>query len=89
MDYTRPNLDLVKAGTVYGLVAQPLYDEFYQAVVLVGEAIDGKPVQYRNLLPAPIIFAADLAKYYEFNDRADQGISGVTSPVTPVPSATP
>jgi len=41
MDYTRPNLDLVKAGKVYGLVAQPLYEEFYQAVVLVGKAIDG------------------------------------------------
>jgi ribose transport system substrate-binding protein len=89
MDYTRPNLDLVKAGKVYGLVAQPLYDEFYQAVVLVGEAIDGKPVTYRNLLPAPIIYAADLAKYYEFNDRADAGIAGVTLPVTPMPSATP
>src|SRR5512133_4264058 len=42
MDYTRPNLDLVKAGKVYGLVAQPLYDEFYQAVELVGKAIDGQ-----------------------------------------------
>ena len=31
MDYTRPNLDLVKEGKVYGLVAQPLYEEFYQA----------------------------------------------------------
>jgi ribose transport system substrate-binding protein len=85
MDYTRPNLDLVKAGKVYGLVAQPLYDEFYQAVVLVGEAIDGKPVQYRNLLPAPVIFAKDLDKYYAFNDRAEAGISGVTPPATAAP----
>jgi len=89
MDYTRPNLDLVKAGKVYGLVAQPLYDEFYQAVVLVGEAIDGKPIQYRNLLPAPVIFLKDLDKYYAFNDRAEAGIAGVTAPATAVPSPTP
>jgi len=81
MDYTRPNLDLVKAGKVYGLVAQPLYDEFYQAVALVGQAIDGKPVQYKNLLPAPVIFLKDLDKYYAFNDRAEAGISGVTPPM--------
>jgi ribose transport system substrate-binding protein len=75
MDYTRQNLDLVKAGKVYGLVAQPLYEEFNQAVKLVGEAIDGKTVEYKNLLPAPIIYAADLAKYYDFNDRAEKGIN--------------
>lgn len=74
MDYTRPNLDLVKQGKVYALVAQPLYDEFYKAVELVGQAIDGKNVEYRNLLPAPIITASDLAKYYEFNDRAEKAI---------------
>jgi ribose transport system substrate-binding protein len=88
MDYTRPNLDLVKAGKVYGLVAQPLYDEFYQAVTLVGQAIDGKPVQYRNLLAAPVIFLKDLDSYYAFNDRAEAGISGVTPPQTPVPAPT-
>jgi ribose transport system substrate-binding protein len=89
MDYTRPNLDLVKAGKVYGLVAQPLYDEFYQAVALVGEAIDGKTVQYKNLLPAPVIFLKDLDKYYAFNDRAEAGIAGVTPPQTPVPTKAP
>ena len=88
MDYTRPNLDLVKAGKVYGLVAQPLYDEFYQAVVLVGEAIDGKPLQYKNLLPAPVIFLKDLDKYIAFNDRAEAGIAGVTPPM-PAPTAKP
>jgi ribose transport system substrate-binding protein len=75
MDYTRPNLDLVKAGKVYGLVAQPLYEEFNQAAKLVGMALDGKTVEYRNLLPAPIIFAADLDKYYSFNDRAEASIN--------------
>lgn len=74
MDYTRPNLDLVKQGKVYALVAQPLYDEFHKAVELVGQAIDGKTIEYRNLLPAPIITVNDLAKYYDFNDRAEKAI---------------
>jgi len=89
MDYTRPNLDLVKAGKVYGLVAQPLYDEFYKAVELVGQAIDGKTVQYKNLLPAPVILAKDLDAYYAFNDRAEAGIAGVTPPATAVPTKAP
>jgi len=75
MDYTRPNLDLVKSGKVYGLVAQPLYEEFYKAAELVGMALDGENVEYLNLLPAPVIFAADIDTYYEFNDRAEAGIS--------------
>ena len=74
MDYTRPNLDLVKAGKVYGLVAQPLYDEFYNSVVLLGKVLDGQTVEYKNLLPAPILLLADLDKYYSFNDRAEAGI---------------
>ncbi len=86
MDYTRQNLDLVKAGKVYGLVAQPLYEEFYQAALLVGKAIDGQPIEYRNLLPAPVIFLADLDQYYGFNDRAEAGIAGVTAPATAVPT---
>jgi len=75
MDYTRQNLDLVKAGKVYGLVGQPLYEEFYKAAELVGDAIDGKTVQYKNLLPAPIITVKDLDKYYQFNDKAEAGIN--------------
>lgn len=75
MDYTRANLDLVKDGKVYGLVAQPLYEEFYASAELLGKALDGKSIEYRNLLPAPIILAKDLDKYYSFNDRAEAGIN--------------
>jgi ribose transport system substrate-binding protein len=53
MDYTRPNLDLVKEGKVYGLVGQPLYEEFYSCAEILGKAVAGETVEYRNLLPAP------------------------------------
>jgi ribose transport system substrate-binding protein len=74
MDYTRPNLDLVKEGKVYGLVAQPLYEEFYKSVELLTDILDGKEIEYLNLLPAPIVTAADLEKYYAFNDRAEESM---------------
>ncbi len=76
MDYTRPNLDLVRDGKVYALVGQPLYEEFYNSVELLVSAINGDEVEYLNLLPAPIITAADLDAYYGFNDRAEAGIAG-------------
>ena len=72
MDYTRPNLDLVKEGLVYGLVAQPLYEEFYASVDLLLKSLNGDPLEYRNLMPAPIITIDDLDAYYGFNDRAEQ-----------------
>lgn len=72
MDYTRPNLDLVKAGKVYALVGQPLYEEHYQAVVLLDKILRGEKVPYENPLPAPLITKADLDKYYQINDMVDQ-----------------
>jgi hypothetical protein len=41
----------------------------------LGKVLDGQKVEYRNLLPAPIITAADINKYYEFNDRAEKSIN--------------
>ncbi len=72
MDYTRPNLDLVKAGKVYALVGQPLYEEHYQAVVMLDKILRGEKVPYENPLPAPLITKADLDKYYQLNDKVDQ-----------------
>ena len=85
MDYTRPNLDLVKAGKVYALVGQPLYEEFYTSAKLLVDTLNGKTVEYRNLLPAPIITIKELDQYYAFNDRAEKGIEG--QPATAVATA--
>jgi len=75
MDYTRPNLDLVKEGKVYGLVAQPLYEEFYGCAELLDKVLNGETIEYRNLMPAPIITIADLDAYYGFNDRAEASMN--------------
>jgi ribose transport system substrate-binding protein len=70
MDYTRQNLDLVKAGDVFGLVAQPLYAEAEKDVDLAGQLALHQPVQYKNVLPSPIITASDLQPYYDILTQA-------------------
>lgn len=70
MDYTRQNLDLVKAGSVYGLVAQPLYPEGEKAAELAGALAQGQSVSYANVMPSPVIGSADLGTYYDILTKA-------------------
>jgi ribose transport system substrate-binding protein len=65
MDYTRQNLDIVKSGAAFGLVAQPLYEEGAKSIDLLADIADGKTVPFRNPLPALVIKADDLAPYYD------------------------
>ncbi len=81
MDYTRPNLDLVKEGKVYGLVAQPLYEEFYSCAETSwarrsmarrwNTTTCCRPDHHRR---------RPVDKYYAFNDRAEAGIAGKAEP---------
>ena len=72
MDYVRQNLDLVKKGDVYAIVAQPLFQEGAKTADLLAQLAEGKKVPYENWLPAPIVRKADLATYYAFLDEAGQ-----------------
>ena len=71
MDYVRQNLTLVKEGWVYMLVGQPLFEEFYYAVVLLELHKMGYPVPYENTLPAPLVTIENVDKYYAINDLAE------------------
>lgn len=70
MDYTRQNLDLIKAGEVYGVVAQPLFAEAEKVVELAGALAEGESVEYLNILPSPVITSGDLQPYYDILDEA-------------------
>lgn len=72
MDYTRVNLDLVKAGWVYAVVGQPLYEETYKCVELLIMALKGEEVPYANTMDSPIITADMVDKYYGYADRVDK-----------------
>jgi ribose transport system substrate-binding protein len=86
MDYTRPNLDLVKAGKVFGLVGQPLYQEFHDAVYLLDKVFKGQAYDFANPSIAPIITADKLDAYYKLNDDVEAKLgAGANAAATPKP----
>jgi len=72
MDYIRQNLDLIKSGASYGLVAQPLYEESAKVAELLGQLAKGESVPYRNVLPSKVITKDDLDPYYKILESAGQ-----------------
>ena len=76
MDYSEQNLDWVKDGWVYALVGQPLYEETYQAVELLVELLKGNDIKFQNDYPAPLIFAEDVGKYYDYGTRVTERWGG-------------
>jgi ribose transport system substrate-binding protein len=75
MDYTKPNLDLVKSGWVYALVGQPIYEETYKCVELLIAHLQGEPVEFANTYPSPIITINDLDKYYEYDAKLQEALN--------------
>ena len=69
MDYAKANLDLVKSGEVYGIVAQPIYQEHAKAADVMKQIICGQKVPYMQTMPAPVVTKAGLDEYYNFLDR--------------------
>ena len=80
-DMTRPNMDLVKAGKVFALAAQPGYEEHQQAVDLIAKSMCGETVPYANELTTAIVQADGLAPYYKIVDEE--------TPYTPAPVPSP
>jgi ribose transport system substrate-binding protein len=72
MDYIRQNLDIVKSGAAYGVVAQPLYEESAKTAELADALAMGKTVTYLNPLPASVVTAKDLDPFYKMLDSAGQ-----------------
>jgi ribose transport system substrate-binding protein len=88
MDYTQVNLDLVKSGKVFGIVAQPIYDEMSGAAGLLYKAANGEKVPYWTVLPAPLVTAADVQPYYDILGRLSANFRASINPASVV-TATP
>lgn len=71
MDATRVNLDLVKNGEVWGLVAQPLYEETKGSAELLYKMANGEEVPYWTILDAPLVTADDVDPYYGILERLE------------------
>jgi ribose transport system substrate-binding protein len=85
MDYTRVNLDLVKSGQIYGVVAQPLYEESYAAGVILSKMASGEKVPYWSVLEAPLVTKDNLDAYYKILDNFEPNMrpTPTTVPATP------
>jgi ribose transport system substrate-binding protein len=80
MDYTRVNLDLVKNGEVFGIVAQPLYDECKGSAELLYKMANGEKVPYWTILDAPLVTKANMADYYAILDRMEAKMRPTPAP---------
>lgn len=74
MDYTRVNLDLVKNGEVFAIVAQPLWDESYGAAKLLDQVIHGGKIPWWTKLPAPIVTKDKLAPYQALLQKVEAAL---------------
>ena len=74
MDYTRVNLDLVKSGKIYAIIAQPLYEEGGKSVELLDQYLRTGKVEYYNVLDAPLVTADKLDYYYKLLDDVEKAM---------------
>ncbi len=70
MDYTRPNLDLVRSGRAFAVVAQPIFEEHALAVEALRDVICGEQVEAEVLPESPIVTRANADDYYAILDKA-------------------
>ena len=83
MDYTQVNLDLVKDGQIFGIVAQPLYDETEGAAELLAKMAAGEEVPYWTVLEAPLVTAADVGTYQDLLDGLADRMRPAVNPDAP------
>lgn len=69
MDYTEQNLDLVKSGKIFAIVAQPLYEEAQRSVIVLDKLMKGEEVPYFIPLKAPVVTAKDVDQYSDILKR--------------------
>jgi ribose transport system substrate-binding protein len=74
MDYTRVNLDLVRDGSVYALIGQPLWDESYGAAELLDQLVRGQKIPWWTKLPAPFITKDNVGPYLALLDKVEAAI---------------
>ena len=74
MDYTRANLDLVKKGEVYAVIAQPMWEESYGAAELLDKLARGEKIKWWTKLPAPAITKDNVDQYYAIPDKVEAAL---------------
>ncbi len=71
MDYTRVNLDAVRDGKIYAIIAQPLWDEAQGSADLLDKCIKGEKIEWWTKLPAPLVTKDKVDPYYALLSRVE------------------
>jgi len=74
MNYTRANLDLVKNGEVFAVIAQPLWEESFGAAELLDKVRRGEKIPWWTKLPAPLVTKEKLGPYYALLDQIEHEV---------------
>ncbi|MBN1317761.1 MAG: sugar ABC transporter substrate-binding protein [Anaerolineales bacterium] len=74
MDYTEVNLDLVKKGEVFAVVGQPIWEEDYEAPLIVDKLLKGESVPYWTKLDAPIVTAENVDQFLGYVENVQEAI---------------
>ena len=74
MDYTRVNLDLVKDGSVYAVIGQPLWEESNGAAELLDKLVRAEKIPWWTKLPAPFITKDNLGPFLAVLDKVEAAI---------------
>lgn len=77
-DYVPQNLALLKAGKVFALMAQPLFQEGEKAAELLNAAVQHKKISYYNPLPEGLATAQNIGTYEGYIQKAIKaGVPGL------------
>lgn len=78
MDYVPQNLAMVKAGKVFGVVAQPLFQEGEKTAEILAAAVTHKHVSYYNPLPEGLATKKNIDQYETYINQAKKaGVPGI------------
>lgn len=70
-DTSQENLDLVTSGWTYAVIAQPTYEQTYQAVVTLVAYLEGEEVEADQFLSGTLITTENVDEYYKLADRVE------------------
>jgi ribose transport system substrate-binding protein len=78
-DYVPQNLALLKAGKVFALMAQPLFQEGEKTAELLAQAAQHKKISYYNPLPEGLVTSANIGQYEGYISAAIKaGVPGLS-----------
>jgi len=72
MDYTEQNIDLVKQGKIFAIVAQPLYEEASKSAEILDKLLRGEKVEYFTPLDAPVVTKDGIDQYADIIKRVKE-----------------